>query len=337
MKITEPVYQLKSLTTSILHLPQELEFEIDEYTNKYESYNDGFLKVSDVHNLWYAEYGNKNGKAVLVVHGGPGAGCGEFVLSLFDLEFYRVILLDQRGAGKSTPAASIEENTTWDLVEDLEKLKLHLKIDKWLLFGGSWGTTLSLLYAQSYPESCLGLILRGVFLGTKQEKQNLWYGMRETYPEYWDEMTSILPQDKIEDLPKAFLELTTNNDYATQIKASRAFMQYDLKAGAIFDQDISDELNDDQLILAITRIFSYYSVNNFFIRENQILENINRISHLPLIIVHGRHDNICKPISAYRLHKSWPGSKLYIVQDGAHSMSDPAIANALLLATKEII
>lgn len=301
-----------------------------------EAFDKGFLAVSSLHKLWYAQYGNKNGVPVLVVHGGPGGGCNESVVTNFDLDFYRVILLDQRGAGKSQPFAEIAENNTAELIEDIEKLRKHLAIDKWLLCGGSWGSALSLLYGEKFPDRCLGFILRGIFLATEKEKLQLWYGMKDTYPEYWDEMVSMIPIERRGELDRVFLELTTDADKNTQNRAACAFMKYDLKAASIFERDISDYLNNAELLLAVTRIFSHYSVNNFFVDEKQIINNIAKINHLPLIIVHGRHDNICKPIVAYNLYKNWPGAKLHIVQDGGHTGDEIGILLALREAIEEI-
>lgn len=321
MKITEGIYRT--------------DIEIKQAKNIVPISQD-FLTVTTLHKLWYAEYGNKEGVPVIVVHGGPGGGCSEETVSNFDLNFYRVILLDQRGSGKSVPHAEIEGNTTPELIEDLEKLRIHLSIEQWILYGGSWGTALSLLYGEKYPQNCLGFILRGVFLATEKEKWQVWYGLRDTYPEHWDKMTSFIPKDQKDNLEKVFFDLTTTEDKATQVEAAKALLEYDLKASSVFDIDVSVAINDEELVLAVARFFSYYSINNFFIGENQIINNISNVNHLPLIIVHGRRDDICKPIAAYNLHMSWPGSRLYMVQDGGHSENDPAILLALLGAIEEM-
>jgi len=322
MQITEGIY-----TTTI---------EIKKHKKNTSPFDQGFLPVSTLHKLWYAQYGNKNGVAVIVVHGGPGGGCSDSIVESFDLDFFRVILLDQRGAGKSTPPAEIKENNTAELIEDLERLRTHLYVEKWLLYGGSWGSALSLLYGEKYSERCLGFILRGIFLATEKEKLQVWYGMRDTYPEFWEKMASLAPNSQKNELEQVFFKLTTQGNKNTQIKAAKALLEYDLKASSVFDTDVSEEMNDHGLILAVARLFSYYSINNFFIKENQIIDNIRKIMHLPLIIVHGRRDDICKPITAYHLHKNWPKSKLYMVQDGGHSQNDPAILYALTHAIEEM-
>lgn len=321
MKITERIYRVN--------------IEINQAKN-IAPFSQDFLNVSPMHKLWYAEYGNKDGVPVIVVHGGPGGGCNESTVANFDLDFYRVILLDQRGSGKSEPHAEIEENTTGELIEDLEKLRTHLSVEQWILYGGSWGTALSLLYGEKYPQNCLGFILRGVFLATEKEKWQVWYGLRDTYPECWEQMAFFVSKEQRNDLEKIFFDRTTKGDHVAQVKSAKVFLEYDLKASSVFDTDVSDMINDDELVLAVARLFSYYSINNFFVEENQIINNISKVNHLPLIIVHGRRDDICKPISAYNLHINWPGSKLYMVQDGGHSGEDPAILYALLGAIEEM-
>ena len=296
-------------------------------------YNEGYLKVSGLHKIWYGEYGNPEGIPVIVLHGGPGAGIDSKVARFFDPNFYRVILFDQRGAGKSTPGAEMDENNTQNLITDIESLRKHLDIDKWLVFGGSWGSTLAITYGEEYPDRCIGFVLRGIFLGSREEAEQLWYGVRESYPEYWQQLLDILPENEREDLIAGYYKKIMDPDSKVHMKAAKAFITYDLKASFAL-QSLPDKiLDNDHFNLNVTRAFTHYFMNNFFLKPNQLIDNIHKISHLPAIIVHGRQDLVCRTRRAYELFQAWPGSELIIVQDGGHAGMELPMANQLIRAT----
>ena len=300
----------------------------------YESY----LKVSPLHEIWYAEYGNPTGVPVVVLHGGPGAGCNDDDMKYFDPKFWRIILLDQRGANLSKPFGEMKENTTQNLISDLEQLRKKLLIDKWLVFGGSWGSTLALAYGEAHPSQVLGFILRGIYLGRKSENEHLWYGMRDNFPDAWQEFNDFLPVDQQHNLINAYYQLVMNPDPNIAIPAARAFLKYDFRCSflKLAPGQLSQFISNDQLTLGVSRAFIYYSINNFFLEENQLLNNIKKINNLPLIIVHGRYDMITLPKSAYELHKLWPGSELIFVDAAGHSAMEPGITLSLTQATEKM-
>lgn len=293
-----------------------------------------FLKVSDLHELWFAQYGNPKGTPVIVVHGGPGGGCGTNDARLFDPDFYRIILVDQRGAGRSRPHAEIRDNSTKHLIDDMEKLRGHLGIERWLVFGGSWGSALSIAYGQAHSQQCLGFILRGIFLATQEECIKLWYGMGDIYPEEFHEYQSFIAKEEQGDLIKAYYQRLINPDPGIHLSAARAFCKYDYTCSTLLDKSLlNSQLLDNKRMLALARIFAHYSINNFFLSDNQLLNNITCITHLPAIIVHGRYDVICRVSSGFNLHQHWPHSQLVIVQDAGHATHDPGMAKALVAAT----
>ncbi len=299
-------------------------------------FKEDHLIVSDIHKIWYAKYGNPKGVPVLVVHGGPGFGCSPRDMRFFDPNFYRIILFDQRGAPKSIPLGEVKENNTHDLINDIEKLRNYLGVDKWLVFGGSWGSALSLLYGENHPERCLGFVLRGVFLSTEAEFKQVWYGMRDHYPEVWEEYISILSENERNDIITAFQKRLWDPNPAVHMQAAQAFMKYDVICAHAMEKPPLDILNKEDTTLACVRIFTHYCVNNFFIKEDQIINNLDKITSLPAIIVHGRFDVITRPPAAYNLHKKWPNSELIFVQDAGHSTAEPAIAKSLVNATEKM-
>lgn len=296
-----------------------------------------YLKVSDTYKLWYAEYGNPQGTPVIFLHGGPGYGCEDANARFFDPSFYRIILLDQRGARKSNSGEILDNNTN-NLIEDLEKLRIHLNIDKWLIFGGSWGSTLGILYGESYPDNCLGFILRGIFLATNENINQLFYGIKDIFPETWDEFQEFIPEDERHDLLKAYYNRLIDPDYKVNLEAAKAFMKYDIKCSYSYapEQKVNLELEDEKMLIAVTRVCCHFAVNKFFIENNQLLNNINKIKHLPCVIVHGRYDVICLAKNAYTLHHSWPGSKYRIASNSGHSASEPNLVKLLVEATEEM-
>jgi proline iminopeptidase len=322
---TESVYQLKpnhDLDTILFPITAPL--------------TEHYLKVSELHEIWIAEYGNPKGIPMLVVHGGPGAGVSPNESRYADPKKYRMIVFDQRGAGNSRPFGEMKENSTQDSINDIEKIRKYLKIDKWVLFGGSWGSTLSLAYGQAHPESCLGFILRGVFLASEQATQNLWVGMKDMYPDAWDDMVSFLPPNERSNIELGYYHLLMNSDKKISVPAAHAFMKYDLICSTLLNNPLLEsKLNNDDFILGIARTFTHYSVNQFFLKPNQLLTDVGKINHLPAIIVQGRYDVICRPEMAYDLHKLWPKSKLVFVNDAGHSALEPGIAKELVSATNE--
>lgn len=300
-----------------------------------EPYEAGYLPVSELHQIYYAQFGNPNGVPVLVVHGGPGAGFSDDYSCFFDLSHYRVIMFDQRGAMRSIPFAEMEDNTPQRSVEDMEALRKHCGVDKWILFGGSWGSALSLLYGETHPEHVLGFILRGIFLGREHEYKHLFYGMGKTFPEAWNEMVQHLPEEEREDLISAFHKRVMNADPYVHLPAAHAFMRFDTICGSLLPDPraVEDQGRDDDSSLSIGRAFIHYSYNHFFLAENQLLKDLPKITHLPAILVHGRYDMICLPQNAYDLYERWNNAQLWFISDAGHFASEPSTAQGLREAT----
>lgn len=303
-----------------------------------QPFQESYLKVSPPHELWYAQYGNPNGTPVIVLHGGPGAGCDEETVKLFDATFWRIILLDQRAIKRSRPLHDMQDNTTQHLVEDLEILRKELSVDKWLLFGGSWGSTLALAYGETYPKHVLGFILRGIFLGRKHENKHLWYGIRCIFPDAWQELNDFLCDDQQHDLIGSYHKLIMDPNLSVALPAARAFIKYDITCSFLnlSQEQLEKILADDSWVLGLAKTFVHYSVNDFFLQENQLIDNIGLINKLPLIIVHGRYDIITLPTNAYELHKLWPGSDLIFSDAAGHSAKEPPTILHLTQATEKM-
>lgn len=325
MKITDTVYTLAQPLDDFL-FPEIQPFE--------ESY----LKVSDLHSLWYAQYGNPLGMPIIVFHGGPGFGCSPIDMRYFDPTHYRIVLFDQRGGKRSKPRGETQQNSTPDLIEDIEKLRKHLSIQKWFIFGGSWGSALAILYGEAFPQHCLGFILRGVFLARKIEVHHTWYGMQDIYPEAWEQFQTFLPAEERLDLITSYYHRLMNPDSTIHLPATQALVNYILTCSFLLPSHsiIEDFLKNKTLALGIARLFTTYSIKHFFIEDNQLLNNLARIHHLPALIIHGRYDMLCKAKTAYDLHQNWPGSTLTIVQDAGHSALEPGISKALIAATNKM-
>ncbi|WP_132995516.1 prolyl aminopeptidase [Sporanaerobacter acetigenes] len=305
---------------------------------KIEPYEKGYLKVSDLHTIYYEEVGNPKGKPILFLHGGPGAGLDPMNRCYFDPDFYRIILFDQRGCGKSEPHAELKENTTWDLVEDIEKLREHCNIDKWVVFGGSWGATLSLIYAICHPENVLGLILRGIWLSRKSEVYWLYQeGASRFYPEVWEEYLKPIPKEKRGDIVKAYYEIFNNGSEEEQIKAARSWSIWEGSISKLIpSEDLINSFGDPFNAISIAKIECHYFVNNMFAKsDNYILENIDQILHIPTVIVNGRYDLVCPIYTAWELHKALPKSKFIVVKDAGHSATEVGIISELVQATEE--
>lgn len=299
-------------------------------------YKEGNLQVSSLHTIYYEESGNPQGKPIVVLHGGPGGGCPPFYRQYFNPQLWRIIMFDQRGCGKSTPHAELKENTTWDLVSDIEKLRSHLNIEKWFVFGGSWGSTLSLAYSQSHPESCLGLILRGIFM--LRQKELLWFyqeGASYIFPDAWEEYVKpISPSDR-HDMISAYYRQLTHSDPQIRLTAARAWSIWEATTSRLLvDPDLMQRFGENTFAEAFARIECHYFINKgFFEREDQLLLNVNRIRHIPGVIVQGRYDVVCPMISAWELHRAWPEAEFIVIPDAGHSMSEPGIRSALINAT----
>jgi proline iminopeptidase len=293
----------------------------------------GMLKVDELHTIYWEEVGNPQGVPVLFLHGGPGAGLSPQHRRFFDPAYYRVILFDQRGAGKSTPLGEWRDNTTQLLIEDIETLREKFEIDQWLVFGGSWGSTLALAYGEAHPERCLGFVLRGIFLCTATEIDWFLHGIQWFYPELYDEFVAPIPLAERGELLQAYARRMLSDDPKLFWPAARAWSRFEGRRVFLLPQE--EELASDTLDLGVGRLESHYMANLGFLEPDQLLGNVSRIAHLPAVIVQGRYDVICPPVSAYRLHQAWPGSRLRMVPDAGHGALEAGIAAALVAATEQ--
>ncbi len=301
-----------------------------------QPFDTGRLKVSDVHELYYEQVGNPNGKPAVFLHGGPGGGLTEDYHRYFDPAAYRVVLFDQRGSGKSTPHASIEENTTWHLVADIEKLREHVGIDRWQVFGGSWGSTLALAYAETHPDRVTELVLRGIFL--VRPKETRWFyqdGASWLFPDVWEEFLKVIPEDERHDMMSAYHRRLTGDNEQEKIEAARAWSIWEGSTSKLlFDYKSVERFADPEFALAFARIECHYFMNNcFFPTDDYLVENVDKIRHIPGVIVQGRYDVVCPMTSAWDLHRAWPEAEFKVIPDAGHSISEPGIIDALVDAT----
>lgn len=298
-----------------------------------------FLQVSDLHKIHIEEAGNPNGKPVLFLHGGPGGGISPIYRQFFDPEFYRIILIDQRGCGKSTPHAELQDNTTWDIVEDIEKVRQFLNIDTWVVFGGSWGSTLALCYAIKHTEKVLGLILRGIFLCRKKEI-NWFYqeGASKLFPDHWEKYLAPIPPKNHHQLLESYYSLLCSEDYDTRLRAAKAWSQWEAGTSKLeVSQESIEEFEDPELALAFARIECHYFINQIFVPDdNWLLEQAqSKLAHIPVSITQGRYDVVCPAETAWELHKALPHSKLSIIPDAGHSSLELSISKKLVQDTNE--
>ena len=303
-----------------------------------EPHHSGRLKVSTLHEIYYEVSGNPSGKPVVVCHGGPGGGTSPSMRRYFDPDAYRIILFDQRGCGRSTPHAELRENTTWDLIADMEKLRAHLDIDKWQVFGGSWGSTLSLTYAQTHPDRVTELVLRGIF--TLRREEILWFyqeGANWIYPDAWEKFIEVIPVAERGDLMAAFHKRLTGDDKAEQLRAAKAWSVWEGTTVSLLpSMERMSSFATDHFALAFARIESHYFINNgFFEHDDQILRNAHLIKDIPGTIVQGRYDVVTPVKTAWELALQWANSDLVIVRDGGHAASEPGIISALVEATEK--
>ena len=301
-----------------------------------EPFNSGTLAVSPLHTLYYEESGNPNGKPVVFLHGGPGGGTNPKCRRFFDPGIYRIVLFDQRGCGKSTPHAELTDNTTWDLVADVERIRTHLSIDRWQVFGGSWGSTLALAYAQTHPDKVTELVLRGIFLLRRSELE--WFyqqGCNALYADAWETYRDAIPEVERADMMSAYYRRLTSPDAATRVAAARAWSVWEGATSFLWqDRTHIASSGENEFALAFARIECHYFVNGGFLEhDDQLLRNVERIRQIPAVIVQGRYDVVCPMRSAWDLHRAWPEADLKIVQDAGHSAFEPGIMHELLEAT----
>ena len=299
-------------------------------------YNTGMLRVSDVHELYYEESGNPAGKPVVFLHGGPGAGANAAVRRFFDPARYRIVVFDQRGCGRSRPHASLEDNTTWELIADIERLRAELGVERWQVFGGSWGSTLALAYAQQHPEAVTELVLRGIFL--LRPKELAWFyqeGASRLFPDHWQDYIAPIPVAERGDLIAAHYRRLTGDDEAARRASAVAWSVWEgVTSNLILSEAAVGRFQSDEFAVALARIEAHYFVNGGFLDEpEQLLRNIDRIRHIPAVIVQGRYDVICPLETAWELHQAWPEADFRIAPDAGHSAFEAGIVHELVQAT----
>jgi proline iminopeptidase len=301
-----------------------------------EPYDWGHLRVDDVHSIYYEQCGNPAGKPAVFVHGGPGGGSNPVHRRFWDPAVYRVVLFDQRGCGRSTPHAELRNNTTWDLVDDMERIRKHLRIERWQVFGGSWGSTLGLAYAQQHPDRVTEMILRGIFLLRRREIE--WYyqeGASRIFPEAWQKYLEPIPEEERDDMVGAYYRRLTSGDRTERIAAARAWSMWEGSTSRLVpDPELILRTGDETFAEAFARIECHYFINGgFFERDDRLLRNLHGITHIPATIVQGRYDVVCPSESAYQLHRAWPGSTLVIAPQSGHSALEPEVTSHLVQAT----
>lgn len=311
---------------------------MDHFYPPLEPFNHGMLQVSDLHTIYYEEAGNPEGRPVLFIHGGPGGGIMPLYRQFFNPQHYRIVLVDQRGCGKSTPHAELEENNTQNLIADFELLRNHLGIERWQLFGGSWGSTLALAYAQAHPQVVTEMVLRGIFLGDQSGFDWIFQsgaGAAELFPDYWEEYIAPVPEAERGDLVKAYYRMLTSEDEVERLRAATAFARWEMSISSLHvNQKARARAEQDaHFSAAFARLECYYMINHCFLKPNQIIDNISKIQHIPGRIVQGRYDVVCPASAAWKLHRAWNGSQLDIIPDAGHSTLEPGIVKALIAAT----
>ncbi|MBK9115809.1 MAG: prolyl aminopeptidase [Betaproteobacteria bacterium] len=297
----------------------------------------GRLALDAVHTLHWEACGNPAGVPLVFLHGGPGGGCMPHHRRYYDPAFWNIVLYDQRGAGRSTPVASLTDNTTPHLVADLERLREALRVERWLVFGGSWGATLALAYAQAHPQRVLGLVLRGVFLATTREIDWFMHGIRTIFPEAWGAFAGFLPADERADLLRSYHRRLTDPDPAVHLPAAHAWDRYESACSTLLPQpDAAAKFDGDAAALAIARIEAHYFVHEGFLAPDQLLHGVPRIRHLPCTIVQGRYDIVCPPVTADALARAWPEAEYVVVPDAGHSVREPGITRELIAAVRRM-
>ncbi len=305
-----------------------------EFYPEIEPYETGYLPVGGVHQIYYEQCGNPNGSPVVFLHGGPGAGASPVHRRFFDPSHYRIVILDQRGAGRSKPLGEITDNTTPHLIGDLERLRAHLGIDRWMVFGGSWGSTLAIAYGEAHADRCRALVLRGIFLCRKSEIDWFLYGMRAFAPEIWRDFTGYLPAEERNDLLKNYYRRLTDPDPKVHMPAARKWSVYEGTCCTLLPSpETVESFAQDTVALGIARMEAHYFINDIFLPENSLLRQIGKIRHIPTAIVQGRYDLVCPIETADELARAWPEAEYTIVPDAGHSAMEPGIRSALIEAT----
>ena len=296
------------------------------------------IEVDEPHVIYVEESGNPKGIPVLFVHGGPGAGCENYHRCFFDPNVYRIILFDQRGAGRSTPHAELEKNTTQDLVADMEIIREHLNINRWVLFGGSWGSTLSLVYSETHVDRVMALIVRGIFLC--REKEISWFyqrGADRIFPDYWQDFIAPIPEDERDNLLKAYYKQLTGENEIAQMHAAKAWSIWEGRTATLSqNKNVIDHFGHAHTALSLARIENHYFLHDSFLEENQILNNADKLQNIPGVIVQGRYDLICPVESAWELHQVWSKAELKIIAEAGHSATEAGTVDALVSATDKI-
>jgi proline iminopeptidase len=300
-----------------------------------DPYRTGYLDTGDGHQVYWEMSGNPEGKPAIFLHGGPGAGCSPAHRRLFDPQKYRVLLFDQRGCGRSKPHASLDHNTTWDLLKDMEKLRGIMGVEQWLVFGGSWGSTLALAYAETHPEQVSELVVRGIF--TLQPREIAWYyqeGASNLFPDLWEKFLAPIPEAERGDLVKAYSKRLTGTDSQAQLEAARAWSIWEGSTIKLLpSKQNSNSYGQDQFALAFARIENHYFVNGGWMEPGQLIRDAHRLKKIPGIIIQGRYD-VCTPaVTAWELHKAWPEAEFVMVDDAGHAFDEPGIMNQLIAAT----
>jgi proline iminopeptidase len=295
----------------------------------------GMLRLGAIHSMYWEESGRPDGIPVVFLHGGPGAGSTPRHRRFFDPGAYRIIVYDQRGAGRSTPLGELRDNTTPHLIADLEALRVHLGVERWLVFGGSWGSTLAIAYAETHPQHCLGLVLRGIFLCRKSEIEWFLYGLRSVFPEPWEKFSGFLPPEERSDLLRNYHRRLIDPDPAVHMPAARSWSVYEGSCSTLLPSpDTVAYFAGDTVALGLARIEADYFVNDIFLPENALLANAHRLRDVPGVIVQGRYDMVCPLVSAHELSEAWPQAEYRIVPDAGHSVWEPGILGALIEATE---
>ena len=309
---------------------------LNNYFPPLNPFHTEFLKVSELHTIYVEHCGNPKGRPIIFLHGGPGGGCNSDHRRFFDPDHYRIILFDQRGAGRSTPAAELKENTTWDLVADIEKIRQHLNIKDWIVFGGSWGSTLALAYAITHADKVKGLILRGIFLCRPSEIK--WFyqeGASQIFPDAWEKYHDHIPENERTHFVTAYYKRLTGENADVRLAAARIWSQWEAATSRLYvDPQSIEDFDEPTLALQFARIECHYFINDsFFKTPNFLIENISKIQHIPTSIVQGRYDVVCPMRSAWDLHKVWPKSLLTVVADAGHAAGEPGIRSELIKCT----
>ena len=300
-----------------------------------EPHLSGDIQLDDIHTMYWEQSGNPNGIPVIFLHGGPGAGTIPAHRRFFDPETFRIVMFDQRGSGRSTPLGELRNNTTSHLIADMETLRAHLDIGKWLLFGGSWGSTLAIAYAERHPENCLGLILRGIFLGRQQELDWFLHGCRTVFPEAWDQLVEALSDSERKDVLGAYHRVLTEGTVDEKLTAARAWSRYEGTCSTLLPSpETVAAFGQDNMALGLARIETHYFVNQLFMPNGALLDDIDRIRHIPGVIIQGRYDMVCPIVTADELHRRWPEAEYNIIPDAGHSAMDPGVRRALVRATE---